>query len=70
MSEDNREGRVAGARDGKTMIGAYVTKDTLYTLQELLLKLSRQHGKKMTMNDFILSALRTECTKHNVKIDS
>ena len=32
MSEDNREGRVAGARDGKTMIGAYVTKDTLYTL--------------------------------------
>jgi hypothetical protein len=58
-----------GSRDGKTMIGAYVSKDALYTLQEHLLKLTRKRGKKVTMQEFIIEALRTQCAKDNIKID-
>jgi hypothetical protein len=66
---DAKDKPEAGSRDGKTMIGAYVSKDALYTLQEFLLKLTRKRGKKVTMQEFIIDALRAECTKHNIKID-
>jgi len=70
MSDAKKEKKPeAGGREGKTMIGAYVSKDALWTLQELLAKESRQQGEKVTMQDFILLALRSECSKRNVKID-
>jgi hypothetical protein len=55
-------------RDGKTMIGAYVDRTDLYTIQELLIRLTRERDVKMTMQDFIVSALRAECAKHGVKL--
>ena len=65
---DERGKRGAGAREGKTMIGAYVDKTDLYTIQELLLRLSRERGGKVTMQDFIVGALRAELEKHDVKL--
>ena len=69
MSEKRERKPEGGSREGKTMIGAYVSKDALYTLQEFLLRLSRQRGEKVTMQEFILSALRSECKKHDLKLD-
>jgi hypothetical protein len=32
------------------------------------LRLTRERGDKMTMQDFITAAIRAECEKHGVKI--
>ena len=58
----------SGSRDGKTMVGAYVSLDALFTLQELALRLSREHRAKVTMQDFLLAALKTESAKHGVTL--
>ena len=58
-----------GSREGKTMIGAYVGKEALYKLQRHLLDISHERGEKMTMQDFILSAIREKCHKDGLKID-
>jgi len=68
MSE-KREKLETKGRDGKTMIGAYVDKNVLYKLQRHLLDVSHQQGEKVTMQDFIMSAIREKCQKDGVKID-
>lgn len=65
---DGETARGTGAREGKTMIGAYVAKPDLYTIQELLLRLTRARAEKVTMQEFITSAIRSECEKHGVKL--
>ena len=52
------------------MVGAYVDKADLYAIQELLIRLTRERDAKITMQEFILSALHTECDKHGVKLSS
>jgi hypothetical protein len=67
---EERGTRGAGSRDGKTMIGAYMDKTDLYTIQELLIRLTRERNAKVTMQDFIVSALRAECVKYGVRLSS
>ena len=69
MSEKREKKADTGSRDGKTMIGAYVGKEALYKLQRHLLDQSHERGEKVTMQDFILSALREKCQKEGIKID-
>ena len=50
------------------MIGAYADKDGLYTVQEVLLKLSRERRAKVTMQEAIIEALTDFCKKHGVEV--
>jgi hypothetical protein len=71
MSDDGKKpGDRHSTRVGKTMIGAYVDKTDLYTIQELLLRLTRERGsgEKLTMQQFIIDALRAELAKHGIKL--
>ena len=58
----------AAGRDGKTMIGAYLDKEAVYTIQELLLRLTRERGEKVTMQEAIEESLTTFCDKHGVQL--
>lgn len=60
----------SGGRAGKTMIGAYLDKGDLYIVQELLLRLSRERGSRVTMQDAIIEGLRDYCGKHGVTLTS
>ena len=55
-------------REGKTLAGAYLDKTDLYTIQELLLRLSRERGRRVTMQEFTVEALTRECEGHGVKL--
>ncbi len=55
-------------RDGKTMIGAYIEKDSLYALQGMLLDLTRARGQRVTMQDAITEALNDYCKKNGSPI--
>lgn len=55
-------------REGKSMIGAYVDKGALYTIQELLLRLSRDRGERVTMQEALTEALGDFCRKHGVEL--
>lgn len=65
MTEES-QGKRASGRAGKTMIGAYVEKDAVYTIQELLLRLSRERGERVTMQEAIVEALTDYCKKHGL----
>jgi hypothetical protein len=56
------------SRAGKTMIGAYVDKDGAFTIQELLLKRSREQGERVTMQEAIVEALTDYCKKYGVTV--
>lgn len=58
----------SGGRAGKTMVGAYLDKADLYMVQELLLRLSRERGSRVTMQDAITEGLRDYCAKHGVTL--
>jgi hypothetical protein len=55
-------------RMGKTLAGAYLDKTDLFTVQELCLRLSRERGSRMTMQEFILQAITNECARHGVNL--
>jgi hypothetical protein len=56
------------ARAGKTLAGAYLDTTDLFTIHELRLRLSRERGKRMTMQEFAVTALRNERWRHGVKL--
>ena len=56
-------------RAGKTMIGAYVEKNAVFTIQELLLRLSRERGERVTMQEAIVESLADFCRKHGVALE-
>jgi hypothetical protein len=56
------------ARAGKTLAGAYLDKTDLYIIQELCLRLTRERGSRMTMQEFAVEAFRRECERHGVKL--
>ena len=56
-------------RAGQTMIGAYVDRDKAFTLQEFLLRISRERGQRVTMQKAIVEALNDYCAKHGVTIE-
>lgn len=58
----------AKPRDGKTMIGAYIEKDSLFTIQGMLLELSRARGERVTMQEAITEALTDYCKKNGTQI--
>ncbi|MGO9005295.1 MAG: hypothetical protein ACLQB4_05965 [Beijerinckiaceae bacterium] len=60
--------KTKAGREGKTMIGAYADKDGVYTVQEVLLKLSRERREKVTMQEAIVEALTDFCKKHGVEV--
>jgi hypothetical protein len=63
-------GSGSGGRAGKTMIGAYLDKADLYIVQELLLRLSRERGSRVTMQDAIIEGLCDYCAKYGVTLTS
>ena len=65
---ENGDSKSSGGRAGKTMIGAYLDKEAVYTIQELLLRLTRERGQKVTMQEAIAEALTAYCDKHGVQL--
>ena len=55
-------------RAGKTLAGAYLDKTDLFIVQELCLRLSRERGQRMTMQEFVVQAITDKCERHNVKL--
>jgi hypothetical protein len=72
MQEPNlapeRHGHKAAAKRqaGAMMVGAYVHRDGVMTMQELFLRLRREPGGRVTMQDAIVEGLRGWCAKHGV----
>jgi hypothetical protein len=67
MTEPKPEGRSTG-RAGKAQIAAYLDKIDQFTVQELCLRLSRERGARVTLQQFIVEALTHECERHGVKL--
>ena len=63
-----RHGHKAAAKRqaGAMMVGAYVHRDDVMTMQELFLRLRRETGRRVTMQDAIVEGLRDWCAKHGV----
>ncbi|MBV9826049.1 MAG: hypothetical protein JO001_10265 [Alphaproteobacteria bacterium] len=55
-------------RAGKSLAGGYIEKDDLYIIKELLLRLSRELKRTVTMQDFAVSAFTRECARYGVKL--
>jgi hypothetical protein len=68
MTDINSEPRNRSGRAGKTLAGAYLDKTDLFIIQELCLRLSRDRGARMTMQEFVVLALTNECERHGVKL--
>ena len=60
--------RPAAYRMGKTLAGAYLDKTDLFIIQELCLRLGRERGRKMTMQEFAVIAFTEKCERHGVKL--
>lgn len=58
----------ARGRAGKTQIGAYFEKVEVFTIQEVLARVSRKRGERVTMQDAIQEAMREWCAKEGVKL--
>jgi len=56
------------ARDGKTQIGAYFDKTDVFTIQEVLARVSRKRGERVTMQDAIVEAMIEWCGRENVEL--
>jgi hypothetical protein len=56
------------SREGKTLIGAYVDKDDLYTIKMPVIQRNKEGhltgGRRATTQDFVLEALREKLEKH------
>lgn len=55
-------------RMGKTLTGAYLDRTDSFTVQELCLRLSRERGFRMPVQEFVLNAITRECERHGVKL--
>ena len=62
------QAKKSAARANKTMIGAYIPKDAGFALQELLLRISRERGERVTMQEAITESLSDFCRKHGVDL--
>jgi hypothetical protein len=60
--------RAATSRVGKTLVGAYLDRTDVFTIQELCLRLGRARGERMTMQEFAVNAFTRECEHHGVKL--
>lgn len=58
----------ASSRAGKTLAGGYLDKTDLFIIQELCLRLGRERGERMTMQEFAVEAFTHECERHGVKL--
>jgi len=68
MTETPPPPRTPTSRAGKTLAGAYLDKTDLFILQELCLRLGRERGQRMTMQEFALLAFTEKCERHGVKL--
>jgi hypothetical protein len=58
-----------GARaPGRTPVATYLEQGELATVQELLARLRREEGKRVTMQEALGRALRKWCAEHGVKL--
>ena len=60
-------GRQSG-RDGKAQIGAYFDQLDVFTIQEVLARVSRKRGKRVTMQIAVTEAMQAWCGKEGVKL--
>jgi hypothetical protein len=60
-------GRQSG-RDGKAQIAAYFDQLDVFTIQEVLARVSRKRGRKVTQQDAVTEAMRDWCAKEGVKL--
>jgi hypothetical protein len=60
-------GRQSG-RDGKAQIGAYFDKVDVFTIQEVLARVSRKRGERVTMQSAVTEAMREWCAKEGVSL--
>jgi hypothetical protein len=68
MSDDTPARQKPAYRAGKTLAGAYIDKTDLFIIQELCLRLGRERGERMTMQEFAVEAFTRECARHGVKL--
>jgi hypothetical protein len=62
-------GRQSG-RDGKAQIGAYFDKVDVFTIQEVLARVSRKRGERVTMQTAVTEAMQEWCAREGVKLTS
>lgn len=65
---DTRRASAPPHRVGKSLIGGYLDKGDHYIIKELLLRLSRELGRPVTMQDFAVSAFTRECKRYGVDL--
>jgi hypothetical protein len=68
MTDAKPDRRSPTSRAGKTLAGGYLDKTDLFIIQELCLRLGRERGQRMTMQEFVVEALTHECERHGVKL--
>jgi hypothetical protein len=56
------------AREGKTVVGAFLDKADVLTIHHLLARLALQRGRRMTLQEFVGTALTRECCRYGVKL--
>jgi hypothetical protein len=56
------------AREGKTVVGAFLDKADVLTIHHLLARLALQRGRRMTLQEFVDTAIARECRRHGVKL--
>jgi hypothetical protein len=65
----NEEKAAFGSRaPGRTPVAMYLEQGELATVQELLARLRREEGKRVTMQEALGRALRKWCAEHAVKL--
>lgn len=70
MSDSDTRQRVSRpGREGKTTLAAWVSKDGAFVFQELLLRLSRERGTRVTMQEAVTEAINDYGRKHGMEIN-
>lgn len=63
-------GNPGGARKGKLQIGGHFDPADVFTLQELLMRESRERGHKKTMQEALEEMVADYCKRHGVTLPS
>lgn len=60
--------KVQPSRANHTQVGAYVPMEAHWTLQELMIRKGRERGRKLTISEVVIEALRDYGIKHGVDL--
>jgi hypothetical protein len=56
-------------REGRSALAAWVNREGFFTFQELLLRLSRERGAKITIQDALVEAMNDFGRKHGIDLN-